>query len=104
METEHNEWTTDYPLSDDAVVTLPTEEPQEVGVTEDVTQRLAADFLALAEAYPQFVSPSQLPDEVLDMAAQQNISLLDAYLRHRLQEEKKIAAAAEKRHPVSIFL
>ena len=33
----------------------------------------------------------------VEMAAQQNISLLDAYLRHRLQEEKKIAAAAEKR-------
>jgi hypothetical protein len=58
---------------------------------------LAEDFLTLAEEFPQFVSPSQLPDEVLDLAADNEISLLDAYLRYRLQEEKRIAAAAEKR-------
>ena len=63
----------------------------------DVTQRLAEDFLVLAEEFPQFTAPSQLPDGVLEMAAQQNISLLDAYLRYRLQEEKKVAAAAEMR-------
>ncbi len=63
----------------------------------DVTQRLAEDFLTLAEEFPQFVSPTQLPDGVLDMAAQQGIPLLDAYLRYRMQEEKKIAFAAEKR-------
>lgn len=73
-----------------------TQEP--ISVEEiDVTDRLAEDFLALAEEFPQFVSPAQLPDAVLDIAAQQGISLLDAYLRHRLQEEKKVAAAAEKR-------
>ena len=65
--------------------------------TEDVTHRLAEDFLVLAEEFPQFVSPAQLPDGVMDMAAEQGISLLDAYLRYRLQEEKKVAAAAEKR-------
>ena len=73
-----------------------TQEP--ISVEEiDVTDRLAEDFLALAEEFPQFVSPAQLPDVVLDVAARQGISLLDAYLRHRLQEEKKVAAAAEKR-------
>lgn len=65
--------------------------------TIDVTQRLAGDFITLAEEFPQFISPAQLPDGVLDMAAEQGISLLDAYLRYRLQEEKKVAAAAEKR-------
>ena len=65
--------------------------------TVDVTERLAEDFLTLAEEFPQFVRPNQLPEGVLDMAAKQGISLLDAYLRHRWQEEKKIAAAAEKR-------
>ncbi|MBR2319716.1 MAG: hypothetical protein IKA50_02865 [Clostridia bacterium] len=63
----------------------------------DMTDRLAESFLALAEEFPQFVSPAQLPDGVLDMAAKENIPLLDAYLRYRLQEEKKVAAAAEKR-------
>ena len=77
---------------------LPAEEmpaPAEA-VPQDVTQRLAEDFLTLAEEFPHFVSPSQLPEGVLDMAAEQGISLLDAYLRYRLQEEKKVAAAAEK--------
>ena len=73
----------------------PPVEPAEIPT--DVTQRLADDFLVLAEEFPQFVSPSQLPDEVLDMATDKEISLLDAYLRYRLQEEKRIAAAAEKR-------
>ena len=76
------------------------EQPTMAALTEtpaDVTQRLAEDFLALAEEFPQFVSPSQLSDEVLDLAADNEISLLDAYLRYRLQEEKRIAAAAEKR-------
>lgn len=65
--------------------------------TMDVTERLAEDFLTLAEEFPQFIRPNQLPEGVLDMAAKQGISLLDAYLRHRWQEEKKITAAAEKR-------
>lgn len=63
----------------------------------DVTARLAEEFLLLAEEFPQFVSPGQLPDGVLELAVQQGIPLLDAYLRYRLQEEKKVAAAAEKR-------
>ena len=66
-------------------------------VPVDVTRRLADDFLRLSEEFPQFVSPDQLPDGVLDMAAEQGIALLDAYLRYRLQEEKKVAVAAEKR-------
>ena len=76
-----------------AVQELPAAEP----VCPDVTERLAEDFLTLTEEFPQFVSPAQLPDGVLDMAAQKGISLLDAYLRYRLQQEKKVAIAAEKR-------
>lgn len=82
-------------LCDAPVTEEPVTEPMEVPA--DITQRLAEDFLTLAEEFPQFVTPSQLPDGVLDMAAEQGIPLLDAYLRYRLQEEKKVAAAAEKR-------
>ena len=73
-----------------------THEPV-VPPAEDATARLATDFLALTEEFPQIVSPSQLPDGVLEVAAEQGIPLLDAYLRHRWQEEKKVAAAAAKR-------
>ena len=54
------------------------------------------DFAMLAEAFPQFTDVSQLPFGVLDTAEEQGITLLDAYLRYRLQEEKKVAAAGAK--------
>ena len=99
MEIENSETTLEVTLPEVAdVATDGGEKPilaAEVAV--DVTARLAEDFLTLAEEFPQFVSPDQLPDGVLDMAAEKNISLLDAYLRHRLQEEKKVAAAAQMR-------
>ena len=97
METEKNE-----PILDETATDVPATEPmveEILPVTEepvDVTQRLAEDFLALAEEFPQFITPDQLPDTVLDMAVQENISLLDAYLRYRLQEEKKVAAAIQQ--------
>ena len=96
-------------MESEIIASTPEEMPAEIPVAEqvieentapeaeDVTCRLAEEFLTLAEDFPQFVSPAQLPDEVLDMAAEKGISLLDAYLRYRLQEEKKVAAAAEKR-------
>lgn len=64
---------------------------------EDVTPRLAADFLTLTQEFPQLVSPTDLPDSVLDTAAEEGISLLDAYLRYRWQEEKKVAASLQAR-------
>lgn len=93
METELNEPIGEAMLTDDASVMGAECAP---AMAEEVTARLAEDFLMLAEEFPQFISPSQLPDGVLDMAAEQGIPLLDAYLRYRLQEEKKIAAAVEK--------
>ena len=78
----------------------PEEEESAVPAAEesvDVTQRLAEEFLVLAEEFPQFSAPSQLPEGVLELALEQNIALLDAYLRYRLQEEKKVAAATEMR-------
>lgn len=66
-------------------------------VPEDVTDRLAEEFLSLAEEFPQLTRPADLPDEVLDTAAKEGIPLLDAYLRYRWQEEKKVAAATDSR-------
>lgn len=63
----------------------------------DITDRLAADFIRLTEEFPELYSPSQLPDEVLQVAAQEEIPLLDAYLRHRWQEEKRVREAARQR-------
>lgn len=62
-------------------------------VPEDVTLRLATDFIALTAEFPHLVCPADLPDGVLDTAAEEGIPLLDAYLRYRWQEEKRVAAA-----------
>ena len=74
-----------------------TEAVMEPPVSEDVTDRLAEEFLALTEEFPRLLHPSDLPEGVLDTAAREGIPLLDAYLRHRWQEEKKVLAAAAKR-------
>ena len=76
-------------------------ETKEVLIAEEMNdedcRRATEEFLALAEEFPQFADPNQLPDGVTDLAQQQGICLLDAYLRYRLQEEKRVAAATEKR-------
>ena len=83
-------------------VSPPGEEvPEATAPAEDITQRLAADFLALSEEFPELHSPSQLPDAVLDTAATEGISLLDAYLRYRWQEEKRVLAAATQQEQAS---
>lgn len=64
--------------------------------TADMTRRLAEEFIVLAEEFPHLTRPDQLPKAVLDTAAEQGIPLLDAYLRYRLQEEKKVATAAQQ--------
>ncbi len=83
-------------------VSPPGEEvPKAAAPAEDITQRLAADFLVLSEEFPELHSPSQLPDAVLDTAATEGISLLDAYLRYRWQEEKRVLAAATQQEQAS---
>ena len=66
-------------------------------LAEAVARQQAEDFLALAEEFPQFATLDQLPGGVTDLAAEQGISLLDAYLRYRLREERRVTAATETR-------
>lgn len=99
MENQRNEPIGDELLTDTATAAETASIPTPA---EDVTARLAEDFQMLAEEFPQFVSTDQLPDGVLDMAAEQGIALLDAYLRYRLQEEKKVAAAAQKQREAAM--
>ena len=82
----------DLPLQEEPLTDVPDGEQ-----TMDETERLAEGFLLLAEEFPQFSCPDQLPQGVLEMAVEQKIALLDAYLRYRLQEEKRVAAATEQR-------
>ncbi len=84
------------PVSPEPETVLPDTLP------EDVTARLATDFIALAEEFPHLVSPTELPDSVLDTAAEEGIPLLDAYLRHRWQEEKRVATANAARRRAAL--
>ena len=63
----------------------------------DITHRLAEEFILLREEFPQLQSPQQLPDAVLDIAVEHSISLYDAYLRFRYEEEKRVRREEERR-------
>ncbi len=90
----------DIPADIPAVADIPTAQVPTVPSApsaQETTARLAQEFLTLMQEFPQLCAPSQLPDSVLDTAAGEGISLLDAYLRYRWQEEKRVAAAQAAR-------
>lgn len=87
-------------IGEQAPPDLPPEMPPVTPL--DVTDRLASDFFALTEEFPQVASPADLPDCVLDTAAREGIPLLDAYLRYRWQEEKKVASATARRRQAAL--
>ncbi len=58
-----------------------------------LVRRLADEFVGLQAQFPALTAFGQLPRPVLDMAVRQDLPLLDAYLRHRHAEARKIAAA-----------
>ncbi len=86
------------PFAEDTSVAEATGEACEPeALPTDLTNRLAEEFFVLREEFPAIHSPEQLPDEVLDMAVQQNIPLFDAYLRFRHEEEKRILREEQRR-------
>ena len=95
----------DAPLTEETPVpestaTLPsTIEPPlaEETLSPNITHRLAEEFFGLREEFPALHNPEQLPDAVLDMAVEQEIPLLDAYLRFRHEEEKRMQQEDQRR-------
>ena len=75
---------------------LPMVTVEENALKPEITHRLAADFIILCGEFPEIHDPDDLPDEVLDTAAEEGISLLDAYLRFRWQEEKRVRREEER--------
>ena len=73
---------------------------QETTVTEDTVlaeqtaDALADGFLQLQREVPELESVADLPEAVFTAAAEENIPLLDAYLRHRFREERAVQAEA----------
>ncbi len=78
--------------------TVHTEEVTgESAVASDITHRLAEEFFLLREEFPAIHSPEQLPDAVLELAAEKGIPLFDAFLRFRHEEEKRVRQEEERR-------
>ena len=66
-------------------------------MASDITHRLAEEFFLLREEFPAIHGPEQLPDAVLELAAEKGIPLFDAYLRFRHEEEKRVRQEEERR-------
>lgn len=70
-----------------------SETPQ---LTDETVEALADSFLALQQEMPELESVADLPEAVLASAAEENIPLLDAYLRYRFREERAVLAERER--------
>ncbi len=73
-----------------------TDEAMDRASREALGVRLSAEFRELREEYPDITQASALPKEVIDTAVQKGISLLDAYNRHTLREQKRAMAATQQ--------
>ncbi len=77
-------------------------ETQEMTVTaeavldEQTADALADGFLQLQREVPELESVADLPEAVFTAAAEENIPLLDAYLRHRFREERAVLAEQQR--------
>lgn len=57
---------------------------------QELTDRLAAEFIELQAEFPELDSVDKVPAAVLNTAAK-GTHMLDAYLRYKLQQERRVA-------------
>ncbi len=69
---------------------------EETVMTEQTADALADGFLQLQQEMPELQSVTDLPEAVLKAAAEENIPLLDAFLRHRFREERAVLAEQQR--------
>lgn len=62
---------------------------------ENENARIADEFLALKAEFPEMNEFKDVPQQVIQLSAKKNISLLDAYLRFQHEENKKIKEAEQ---------
>ncbi len=63
---------------------------------EALETRLAREFAELQSMHEQIGSVQDVPQEAITLALEKGISLLDAYNRHTLTEQKRVASAAQQ--------
>lgn len=86
-EAEKDKWNTRYANSREEEARAPEKDK------EDLTSRLAGEFLELKAEFPDVAEFKQVPQPVVDMAVNKGITLTDAYLRYQHSESKKALAA-----------
>lgn len=62
---------------------------------EQLTQRLAAEYVETAKEFPELKEFKEIPESVVNTAIRSGIHLMDAYGRWKRAEERKIGAAKE---------
>lgn len=72
------------------------ERAAEQAARNSLNDRLASDFIELQAEFPEYGKFSDLPETVVKMAVDKNISLYDALLRHERAENKKIDTAKQQ--------
>ena len=86
-EAEKDKWDARYASSKQAEAKAPEQD------REDLTARLAEEFVELKSEFPDLAEFQQVPQTVVDMAVSKGITLIDAYLRYQHAEQKKLTAA-----------
>jgi hypothetical protein len=71
-------------------------EPTEEEWTAQTAECLADGFLQLCEEVPDLKTIEDVPETVLQMAVDEKIPLLDAYLRYRWREECAVLAEQQR--------
>ncbi len=85
---------TPLPATETPVVDNNTAPKTDEVAAQQLHTRLATDFRTLAHEVPQFAAFADVPDAIVTMAVEQDISLFDAYLRHSFYENRRIGEAA----------
>ncbi len=85
----------EIPTETEALPDLPT-------YTDEAAENLADGFLQLQKEIPELKEITDVPEAVLEMAATENVSLLDAYLRYRFQEERAVLRETERQQRVAL--
>ena len=71
-------------------------EPPADALSDETVESLADGFLQLCEEVPGMDTIADVPETVLQMAVEQNLPLLDAYLRYRWREECAVLAETQR--------
>ncbi len=74
-----------------ATATLQAKQTAAESAKKEQTERLAAEYLELKAEFPELAEFKDIPQVVVQTAVKSKVHLLDAYLRYRHVEDKKIA-------------